>query len=223
MDDFNTAYDVIRAWVVEITTFTNEPLSSTVLAFTSIGSLSLIVFSQYLPCRFIVAIVGNAIILAGHPVLFDYIMTMWVTPADIERIKRRIEEFAKEDYIPPPPAQDVIYTVEIFESQRLLPPVPPNHLPDWSKSAFSPFPPQSTNGTTKLSTVSPPPGFKFGEEDWKIDEDRPRWVKERAMGDESGFWVVEDDELTKEGDGWVIYEAAGWKVRRLTRGAVRSA
>jgi hypothetical protein len=32
---------------------------------------------------------------------------------------------------------------------------------------------------------------------------------------------VEEDELDREGDGWVVYEAGGWKVRRLTREVVR--
>jgi hypothetical protein len=221
MDDYNSLYDLIRAWVVEITTFTNEPLSSTFLAFSTLGALSLIVFAQYLPFRWIMFVVGNAAILSGHPALYEYITTTYITPADIERIKRRIEDFAKDDYIPPPPSQDVVSTVEIFESKRLLPPVPPNHLPDWSKSAYSPFPPQSTNGTTKIAAVSPPPGFAFVAEDWKVDEDKARWVRERGVADDTGFWTADDDELEREGEGWVVYEAGGWKVRRLTRGAVR--
>jgi hypothetical protein len=221
MDDFNSLYDLIRAWIVEITTFTNEPLSSTFLAFATIGSLALIVFGQWLPVRWIILIIGNAAILSGHPAVFHYITTTYITPTDIERIRLRIEEFAKEDYIPPPPSQDVVYTVEIFESRRLLPPVPPNHLPDWSKSSFSPFPPQSTNGTAKLSTVSPPPGFAFLSDEWQIDEDKERWVKERGLHDETGFWYADGEELEREGDGWVVYEAGGWKVRRLTRGVVR--
>src|SRR5208282_3904147 len=35
MDDFSNAYDIVRAWIMHIATFSNEPLSSTVLAFTS--------------------------------------------------------------------------------------------------------------------------------------------------------------------------------------------
>src|SRR5271169_3294124 len=37
MGDFSNVYDLIRAWVIDVTTFSNEPLSSTVLAFTSIA------------------------------------------------------------------------------------------------------------------------------------------------------------------------------------------
>ena len=149
-------------------------------------------------------------------------MTTYLTPDEIERIKKHIEEFVKEDYIPPPKSTNVTLTVEIFESRRLLPPVPPNHFPDWSPSKFSPFPPQTTNSTDKLAVVSPPPGYVFVQEDWKLDENTEIWATERGACDETGFWIPEGDEFESEGDGWVVYEAGGWKVRRWTRGVVRT-
>src|SRR5271170_8212864 len=42
MDDFSDVYDSIRAWVVHVATFSNEPLSSTVLAFTSVAVITLL-------------------------------------------------------------------------------------------------------------------------------------------------------------------------------------
>jgi len=222
MDDFSNAYDLIRGYVLYITTFRDEPLSSTVLAFSTIGCLAMMLFVQFLPMRFIVLIAGNAAILACHPFLFKYIITNYIRPEEIERIKQRIEQFVKDDYIPPPPSQNVMRTVEIFEWRRLLPPAPGNHLPDWSDSRFSPFPPQAANSTEKLSAISSPDGYIFGRDEWKIDVDKEKWATERGMNDDTGFWIVDGDEFQKEGDGWVVYEAGGWKVRRLTRAVVRA-
>jgi len=221
MDDFNSAYDLVRAWVIYVTTFTNEPLSSTVLAFTSITVLTILTFMQFLPMRWFILVVGNAAILACNPVIFKYIKTTYITPEEIERIKKRIDEFVKVDYIPPPKAKNVTFTVEIFESRRLLPPVPPSHFPDWSASRFSSFPPQSTNSTVKISAVSPPPGYMFTQDDWKVDEYTEKWATERGVCDETGFWIAEGDEFDREGDGWVVYDASGYKVRRWTRSVIR--
>jgi len=220
MDDFSTVYDVVRGWILYVTTFKNEPLSSTILAFSALASIGLVMFVQYLPVRWIILIVGNGAIFGCHPMLYRHITTNYITPEEIEKFKERIETFAMEDYMPPSPSRDVTYTVEIFESRRLLPPVPPSYLPDWSPSQYSPFPPQLTTGTNKISVVSPPPGFRFTEQDWKVDQDK-RWAAERETNDDTGFWGVEEDELDREGDGWVVYEAGGWKVRRLTREVVR--
>jgi Integral peroxisomal membrane peroxin len=222
MDDFSNAYDLVRAWVVHVTTFRNEPLSSTVLAFTFMASIVMVMFIQFIPLRWIVLVLGNAAILACNPVLYKYIMTKYITPEEIERIKRRVDQFVKDDYIPPPPSKFVTFTVEIFESRRLLPPVPPKHFPDWSTSKFSHFPPQSTSSTEKLSAISPPSGYVFGEDEWKVDDNTQKWATERGVNNETGFWVPEGDEFDREGDGWVVYEAGGWKVRRLTRGVVRA-
>ena len=222
MDDFNNAYDIVRAWVIHITTFSNEPLSSTVLAFTSIGVIVMIAFIQFLPIRWGILVLGNAGILACNPNLYRFITTTYITPKEIERLKQIIDQFVKEDYIPPPQSKYVTFTVEIFEARRLLPPVPPNHLPDWSSSIFSAFPPQSTNSTNKLSSISSPPGYTFVEKDWKVDENKEKWATERGVNDDTGFWIAEIDEFDKESDGWVVYEAGGWKVRRLTRGVIRS-
>ena len=218
MDDFSNVYDLVRAWVVHVTTFSNEPLSSTVLAFTSIAVVIILLFIQFLPMRWIVLVLGNAAILVCNPVIFKYLTTTYLTPEEIERLKSRIDEFVKEDYIPPPKSKHVFFTVEIFESRRLLPPVPPNHFPHWSTSKFSSFPPQSTNSTDKLDVVSPPQGYVFAQEDWKVDENTEKWATERGMSDKTGFWIAEGDDFDREGDGWVVYEAGGWKVRRLTRG-----
>ena len=222
MDDFSNAYDIIRAWVIHITTFSDEPLSSTVLAFTSISVIVVIAFIQYLPMRWIILVLGNIGILACNPILYRFITTTYITPKHIDQLKQRIDQFVREDYIPPPQSKNVTYTVEIFEARRLLPPVPPNHFPDWSPSIFSPFPPQSTSGTTKLSSISPPPGYTFVEEDWKVDEIKEKWATERGVNDDTGFWIAESDEFDKESDGWVVYEAGGWKVRRLTRVVIRT-
>ena len=222
MDDFSNVYDTVRAWVMHVATFSNEALSSTVLAFTSVGVIFVITFIQFLPMRWVVLVLGNIGILACNPVLYRFITTTYITPKEIERLKQKIDQFVQHDYIPPPQSKYVIFTVEIFEARRLLPPVPPNHFPDWSPSKFSPFPPQSTNSTNKLSAISPPPGYTFVEEDWKVDEDKERWATERGVNDDTGFWIAESDEFDKENDGWVIYEAGGWKVRRLTRGVVRA-
>jgi hypothetical protein len=51
----------------------------------------------------------------------------------------------------------------------------------------------------KISVVSPPPGFRFTEHDWKVDEDK-RWAAERETNDDTGFWGVEEDELDREGE-----------------------
>jgi hypothetical protein len=222
MDDFSNLYDLVRDWVIHLTTFKNEPLSSTILAFSTIAAIALILFLQYLPVRWFVLILGNATILSCHPAISKYITTTYLTPEELERLKQKIDTFVQEDYIPPPPINRIIYTVEIFESRRLLPPVPPNHLPDWSDSYFSPFPPQLINATTKLASVSPPPGFKFAEEDWKVDEEKEKWARERGTSDDSGFWFVDEDDLRRDTEGWVVYESGGWKVRRLTRGVIRA-
>jgi Integral peroxisomal membrane peroxin len=222
MDDFSNLYDIVRKWVIDLTTFHNEPLSSTLLAFSSIAAIALILLIEYLPVRWFVFILGNAAILSCHPALYKYLTTTVLKPEEIQKLKQRIDIFVQEDYIPPPPVNRIIYTVEIFESRRLLPPIPPNYLPDWSDSYFSPFPPQLINATTKLSAVTAPPGFKFAEEDWKVDEDKEKWARERGTSDDSGFWYVDEDDLRRDADGWVVYEAGGWKVRRLTRGVIRA-
>jgi Integral peroxisomal membrane peroxin len=221
MDDFSNGYDVVRKYVLTYTTFKDESLSSTLLAFSVVAALGLILVVHYLPIRLIILVLGNAVILACHPALYELITTKYLTPEEIEKLKQRIETFAKEDYIPPPVINRIIYTVEIFESRRLLPPIPPNYLPDWSASTFSPFPPQVTSATNKLSSVSPPPGFKFADDDWTVDLEKERWAKERGFQDESGYWYVDDEDLKREVEGWVVYEAGGWKVRRLTRGVAR--
>jgi len=154
MDDFNNLYDLVRTWVIHVTTFSNEPLSSTVLAFTTVSAILLILFAQLLPTRWIVLVIGNAIILASNPSIFRLIRSTYLRPEEIQRIKAQIEQFVQEDYIPPPPSKLVTFAVEIFESRRLLPPVPPKHLPDWSDSRFSSFPPQSTNSTGSRLTPS---------------------------------------------------------------------
>ena len=142
-------------------------------------------------------------------------------PEEIERIKSKIDEFVKEDYIPPPPPRYVTFPVEIFESKRLLPPVPPAHLPDWSAPKYSRFPPRSTDTTDKLPVVSPPAGYVFAPDDWKVDETK-KWVADRSSEDDTGFWIADGEEFDREGDGWVSFDAGGWKVRRLTRGVVRA-
>jgi Integral peroxisomal membrane peroxin len=220
MDDFSSVFDLVRGWILHATTFKNEPLSSTILAFSALAAVGMVLFVQYLPVRWFILVLGNAAILSCHPMLYRHITTTIITPEKVEKWKEGVETFAREDYIPPLPSKDVTYTVEIFESRRLLPPIPPNHLPDWSPSQYSPFPPQLTSGTNKISVVSPPPGFKFTEMDWRVDEDK-RWAREREIDDDSGFWSVEEDELDREGEGWVVYEAGGWKVRRMTRYVVR--
>jgi Integral peroxisomal membrane peroxin len=223
MDDFNNVYDLVRAWVMDIATFKNEPLSSTILAFTCIAVIAMIVLTPFLPMRWIMLVLGNAAILVCHPIIYRYLLETYLTPEEIQRIKQQVEQFVREDYIPPPPSQRVSYTVEIFESRRLLPPVPPNHFPDWSPSMFSPFPPQATNSTNKLNVVSPPQGYAFVQEDWKIDENKQKWTTDRAVHDETGFWIAEGDDFEREGEGWVVYESSGWKVRRLTREVIRVA
>jgi len=60
----------------------------------------------------------------------------------------------------------------------------------------------------------------YTEDDWSVSEDNS-WAIERAEDDESGFWIADEDDLGKEGEGWVVYESIGWKVRRLTRKVVR--
>jgi len=222
MEDFNDLYDAIRTWVIQVTTFSNEPLSSTVLAFSFVGTAGMLLLIQFLPMRYIVLIAGNSLILFNHPVIKQWIMTTFITPAHIARIKKEINEFVKEDYIPPPKPTDVVHEVEIFESRRLLPPKPPHHFPDWSPSKYSTFPPQSANTTEKLSIVDPPPGYAFASEDWVIDLDTEKWATERARIDESGFWITEKDEFDQEDEGWVVYQAGGWKVRRLTRSVIRA-
>jgi Integral peroxisomal membrane peroxin len=222
MDDFSDLYDLVGKWVMEVTTFGDEPLSSTVLAFTTIGALGLLLFIQFLPMRLIILIAGNAAILGSNPMLHRYVMTTYLPPEGIQRIRAKIDEFVRVDYIPPPPARQVVFSVEIFEWRRLLPPTTANHLPDWSTSQFSSFPPLSTNSTDRLATVSPPPGYSFGQDDWAVDMNKENWATERqASDDKKGFWVVEQDELGTEGEGWVVYEANGWKVRRLARKVAR--
>lgn len=221
MDDFNNLYDLVRTWVVHVTTFRDEPLSSTVLAFATIAALTIVVSIQLLPMRWIILLIGNATILACNPVLFKYLMQTYLSPEEIERIKSKIDEFVKEDYIPPPPPQYVTFPVEIFESKRLLPPVPPAHLPDWSAPKYSRFPPRSTDTTDKLPVVSPPAGYVFAPDDWKVDETK-KWVADRSSEDDTGFWIADGEEFDREGDRWVSFDAGGWKVRRLTRGVVRA-
>lgn len=221
MDDFNSAYDLIRGYVLYVMTFSNEPLSSTVLAFSALGGLVLLAVVQFLPLRLIILVLGNSAILACNPILFKYIVTKYLPPEEIARIKQRIDQFVKEDYISPPMPSQVTFQVEIFESRRLLPPIPPNTLPDWSASKFSPFPPQSTNSTEKLAVISAPPGYTFAADDWTVDLDK-KWAYEREVSDASGYWIVERDDIERERDGWVVYESGGWKVRRLTRGVGRA-
>jgi hypothetical protein len=221
MEDFSDLYDAIRNWVLKVTTFSNEPLSSTVLAFSFLATVGLLLFIQFFPVRYLILVAGNALILFCHPSIKRFVMTTYITPEQIERIKREIDQFAEEDYIAPPKPSEIIHEVEIFESQRLLPPRPPKHFPDWSPSRYSTFPPQSTNSSDNLSVVDPPPGYMFAPEDWMIDFDTEKWATERARMDESGYWIAEKDEFDQEDDGWVVYEAGGWKVRRLTRSVIR--
>ena len=221
MDDFNTLYDMVRDWVLYLTTFRNEALSSTLLAYSAIALIGMLIFMDFVPIRWIMLLLGNGIILAGNQSLWKFVTSTYLTPDLIAKVKRHVDDFVKEDYIPPPPPQRVSHMVEIFESRRLLPPIPPNALPDWTSSNFSPFPPQSTNATDKLSIVAPPPGYVYTEEDWKVDENKTKWAMERAFFDESGFWVIDETEIEGEIDGWVLYAASGWKVRRLTREVVR--
>jgi len=222
MEDFSDLYDAVRIWVIQVTTFSNEPLSSTVLAFSFVGTAGLLLFIQFLPMRYIVLLAGNSLILFNHPAIQQWVMTTFITPAHIAWIKKEINERVKDDYIPPPKPADVTHEVEIFESRRLLPPKPPHHFPDWSPSKYSTFPPQSANTTEKLSIVDPPPGYVFTAEDWLIDLDTEKWATERATIDESGFWITEKDEFDQEDEGWVVYQAGGWKVRRLTRSVIRA-
>src|SRR5579859_4498827 len=105
MDDFSNVYDLIRAWIQHITTFSNEPLSSTLLAFTSLAALGMLLVVHLLPCRWIILVLGNALILASHPAVYRYITTTYITPEELERIKQRIDQFVQEDYIPPPAPQ----------------------------------------------------------------------------------------------------------------------
>jgi Integral peroxisomal membrane peroxin len=222
MDDFSDLYDAIRKWVLDVTTFKDEPLSSTVLAFSFLASVALLLLIQFLPIRYFILIAGNALILFCHPAIKRWVVTNYITPQRIERLKKEIDEFVKDDYIAPPKPTDILTEVEIFESRRLQPPRPPNHFPDWSPSRYSTFPPQQANTTDKLSAVDPPPGYIFAPEFWMIDFDTEKWPRERAQMDESGYWIAEQDEFDQEEEGWVVYEAGGWKVRRMTRGVIRS-
>jgi Integral peroxisomal membrane peroxin len=221
MDDFNNLYDIVREFSAHYTSFRNEALSSTLLAFSAIGVIFLLMFMDFLPFRWIMIFIGNSVILAGNSKLWRYITSTYLTVELVQRVRQQVLNFVEEDYIPPPPPRNVVLIVEIFESQRLLPPASSNPLPEWSSSKFSTFPPQSANQVTKLSSVAAPPGYVFTGEGWNVDEKKGEWSMERGMNDESGFWFIDEAELEEESDGWVLYSANGWKVRRLTREVMR--
>src|SRR5579862_7753902 len=95
MDDFSNLYDLVRKWVIDLTTFKNEPLSSTLLAFSSIAAIALILLIEYLPVRWFVFILGNAAILSCHPALYKYLTTTVLKPEEIEKLKQRIDIFVQ--------------------------------------------------------------------------------------------------------------------------------
>lgn len=82
MADFSEAYDAIVSIVSPLTNFSDETLSSTVFLLLTLATSCLFLTAHLLPWRAIFLIGGNSAIIAGHPVVEEFLKSLTMIKHD---------------------------------------------------------------------------------------------------------------------------------------------
>ncbi|KAJ4157366.1 Peroxisome size and maintenance regulator [Fusarium falciforme] len=180
MDDFSEGHDKVVAFLVPVTNFSDEALSSALFLFLFAGGIFMTIAAQLIPWRFIFLLGGWAVVGMGHP----YVARL-LAVAHRERLQPQEAKARSwlDDWI----AKDVVLDsspetreVEIFELQR--------------KIAGG-----SGEGTRFFEDVMPPEAWEWSEKKWALDLWSREWVEER---------IITGVEVETEGERWVydIYD-----------------
>ncbi|RSL66919.1 hypothetical protein CEP54_003530 [Fusarium duplospermum] len=205
MDDFSQGHDKVVAFLVPVTNFSDEALSSALFVFLFAGGIFMTISAQLIPWRFIFLLGGWTVVGMGHP----YVARL-LAVAHRERLQPQEAKARSwlDDWI----AKDVILDsspetreVEIFELQRKI----AGGSGEWEPWLFcpSPYDPLSQpriagerpKGTRFFEDVMPPEAWEWSEKKWALDLWSREWVEER---------IITGVEVETEGERWVydIYD-----------------
>ncbi|KAF2122832.1 integral peroxisomal membrane peroxin-domain-containing protein [Lophiotrema nucula] len=210
MEDFSRVHDAILAFLVPLTNFSNEALSSVLYVILLLTGTLLFITAHLLPWRTIFLLTGYAITILSHPSIQDAL----ATPANTTLLSEKEAEgrglllsLSKRDI--ELQTSPEIREVEIFELQyRPLFDEDGEYEPHvFSPSPYAPLSPSRVagdrpKGTPFFEDVQPPRGWRWSDKKWTLDLLSREWVEERC---------VTGVEVEVEGERWVtdlFYEPA---------------
>lgn len=198
MDDFSQVYDQVVSFLLPVTNFSNEALSSAVFTFLTVGGAAMTVAAHLLPWRLLFLAGGWCVIVMGHPAI-----ARLLAATHQEHVQPRGEE--AKSWLDNWVATDVILDsapetreVEVFELQCI------SDAGEWEPWLFtaSPYDPLSQpriagdrpRGTRFFEDVLAPEGWEWSEKKWALDLWSREWVEER---------IITGVEVETEGERWV--------------------
>ncbi|KAH7325946.1 integral peroxisomal membrane peroxin-domain-containing protein [Stachybotrys elegans] len=199
MEDFSVAHDQIITWIVPVTNFSNEAMSSAVFQLLVVGGILMTVTAHHLPWRFLFLVGGWVAICMGHPSvgrLMEALKKEHFDGRREEEVKSWLDNWIANDVIldSAPETREV----EIFELQRI------SSAGEWEPWLFSPSPydplshqrisAERPRGTRFFEDVMPPDGWEWSEKKWALDLWSREWVEER---------IITGVEVETEGERWV--------------------
>ncbi|KAH7092111.1 integral peroxisomal membrane peroxin-domain-containing protein [Paraphoma chrysanthemicola] len=209
MEDFSRLHDAVLAFVIPLTNFSNENLSSMIYILLLLLSNLLFISAHLLPWRFIFLAIGYTLTALGHPSVQDLLGTPENEQflADTEHEGRSFLLTLSKSDIELESSPET-REVEIFELQhRAL----HDEHGEYEGFMFSPGPyaPLSParisgdrpRGTPFFEDVLPPRGWRWSDKKWTLDLLSREWVEDRC---------VTAVEVEIEGERWVTdlhYEA----------------
>lgn len=228
--DLVRVYDAAEDFVYGLAGFKDERALTLMFLSVLMCIGAVVAFGRFIPWRLLFIVQGWAVVGACHPHLAKHIKRfhqVYIVPRN-ERINRAMKDMVakSERYAVLLDEGPEVREVEVFElEQRGVTPR------QWLAYCFLPTPfelsssPRQAHrrpdGAVHLHEVLPPRGWKFdlGEDnDWRLDYNATRYVKERGMGDvrvdEQNEWVY--DTVSGEYD-------AQWRRRRWVRNCYRFA
>jgi hypothetical protein len=209
MEDFSRLHDAVLAFVIPLTNFSNENLSSMIYILLLLLSNLLFISAHLLPWRFIFLAIGYTLTALGHPSIQDLLGTPENEQflADTEHEGRSFLLTLSKSDIELESSPET-REVEIFELQHRA-------LHDehgeyegfmFSPSPYAPLSPARISGDRPRGTpffedVLPPRGWRWSDKKWTLDLLSREWVEDRC---------VTAVEVEIEGERWVTdlhYEA----------------
>ncbi|KAF2262832.1 Pex24p-domain-containing protein [Lojkania enalia] len=247
MEDFSRLHDAVLAFIVPLTNFSNEALSSTLYVLLLCGGCLLFITAHLLPWRLVILLLGYAATIAGHP----YIQDLLAAPENVSLMAEK--EHEGRSFLLSLSRADIeletspeVKEVEIFELQyRPLHDEEGEYEPHvFSPSPYTPLSPariagDRPKGTPFFEDVQPPRGWRWSDKKWTLDLLSREWVEERCVTGveveiEGERWVtdlfyeqVEEDSPKKKGkrDEMKLKEIPSrkgeWRRRRWVRGVER--
>ncbi|KAG0154259.1 hypothetical protein PDIDSM_1639 [Penicillium digitatum] len=229
MADFSDAHDAAISVVAPLTDFSNEKLSSIIFLGCTIATAVLFISAHLLPLKIVLLVGGNALVLAIHPTVGQFIFALVQdmtggdsintgsdekdgfassVPADPSAAMSALEKLADISLDTYPEEREV----EIFELQHRTPGTSES---GWESFLFShaPYDPLSPpriagdrpRGCRFFEDVRAPRGWAWKSKKWELDLDCREWVVERMITS-VGFEIPD---VNAKGNA-IVGEVGGW-------------